>query len=231
MKRSLFLSIALAGILGTCSTREGSNLETSLTDLPPPNITQGLFAYNIPTPMYPLSAQRMNLEGWVMLSFNVTSDGAVVANSIDTVQAQPPGYFESAATAAARGMRFENPRNETIRDVRWVFRFELEDEELPEPQADEDSIQFRELIPMRYITPNYPEDAREQGIEGYVMVDFTVNTDGSVTNIEITDSVPPGVFDSEALAAAARLRFEPRIVLDVPVQVENVEYRFDWELP
>lgn len=231
MKRSLILSIALAGILGTCSTREVNNLESSLSDLPPPNLTQGLFAYNIPTPLYPLSAQRMNLEGWVMLSFNVTANGAVVANSIDAVQAQPPGYFERAAMTAARGMRFENPRNETIRDVRWVFRFELEDGGLPSPQPDEDVVQFRELIPMRHITPAYPESAQQQGIEGFVDVSFTVTAEGSVTNIVVVDSNPSGIFDSEALTAAARLRFEPRIVLDEPIAVNDVAYRFEWELP
>lgn len=232
MHRSVLFFIALAATLGTCSAPEsGNNLESSLTLLPPPNITQGLFAYNIPEPLYPLSARRMNLEGWVMLSFNVTADGSVVANSIDTVQANPPGYFESAATAAARGMRFENPRNETIQDIRWVFRFELEDEELPEPQPDEDEIQFRELIPMRYITPAYPESARAQGIEGHVVVRFTVTSQGAVENIVVVESVPLGVFDAEALAAAARLRFEPRIVLNEPVTVENVEYQFNWNLP
>lgn len=231
MKPSLFFPIALASILGTCSTQDSSsNLSSSLSDLPPPNLTHGLFAYNIPDPMYPLAARRMNLEGWVMLSFNVTADGSVIANSIDAVQAQPSGYFETAATAAARAMRFENPRNETIADVRWVFRFELEEEISVESQSEND-IQFRELIPMRHITPEYPAQAELQGVEGHVLVHFTVTPQGEVSAIEITESVPAGVFDQSALAAAARLRFEPRIVLNEAVAVDDVEYRFDWKLP
>ncbi|MCH8264240.1 MAG: hypothetical protein IIC10_02485 [Proteobacteria bacterium] len=47
----------------------------------------------------------------------------------------------------------------------------------------------------------------------------------------VDESEPPGIFDREALAAAARLRFDPRIVADVPVQVEAVLFRFDWRLP
>lgn len=167
-----------------------------------------------------------------MLSFNVAADGSVIANSINTVQAQPSGYFETAATAAARGMRFENPRNETIQDVRWVFRFELEEEAVEiTTETDEELIQFRELLPMRHITPPYPETARVQGIEGYVIVNFTVTIAGEIANLEIIESVPSGVFDETALSAASRLRFQPRIVLDEPVAVDNVEYRFDWELP
>lgn len=233
MFRSLLSSIAVVSLLGTCSAPEGtSNLSSSLNALPPPNLTHGLFAYNIPSPLYPLSARRMNLEGWVMLSFNVSADGSVIANSIDTIQAQPSGYFETAATAAARGMRFENPQSETIQDVRWVFRFELEEESVEIPEEPEaDIIQFRELLPMRHITPPYPETARARGTEGYVVVNFTVTETGNISNLEITESVPAGVFDETALNAASRLRFEPRIVLDEPVAVENVEYRFDWELP
>ena len=31
--------------------------------------------------------------------------------------------------------------------------------------------------------------------------------------------------------AASRLRFEPRIVSDEAVSVEDVQFRFDWNLP
>ncbi len=169
-----------------------------------------------------------------MLEFSVARDGSVVPNSIDTLQAQPADYFESAAISAARRMRFDNTRNSLVNDVRWVFRFELEEEDAqrvvstPDP---EDYIEFRELIPMTYITPDYPAAARERGTEGYVTVAFSVNVDGGVENVRIIESSPSNVFDESALDAAARLRFEPRIVLNSPVQVDDVEFRFDWELP
>lgn len=169
-----------------------------------------------------------------MLEFNVDTNGSVIPSSIDTIQAQPPGYFESAAISAARRMRFDNSRNTPVNDVRWVFRFELEEEQaqrVVSSPSPEDTIEFRELIPMRYITPEYPDAARTQGTEGFVVVAFSVNTDGSIDNVRIVESTPPGVFDEVALDAAARLRFEPRIVLNNPVQVDDVEFRFDWTLP
>lgn len=226
----LFASLLL--LLGTCSTPDGTgnNLQTSLSQLPPPNLTHGLIAFNTPPPLYPLRARSLNLEGWVMLSFSVDADGSVLANSIETVQAQPPGYFDNAAIAAARRMRFDNNRRETVQDVRWVFRFELEEENVRVVESPEEVIEFRELIPMRYITPDYPASAQAQNIEGHVTLSLTVSPQGSVENIRITESEPPGVFDASALNAANRLRFEPRIVFNEPVAVEDVPYRFDWQL-
>jgi outer membrane biosynthesis protein TonB len=54
---------------------------------------------------------------------------------------------------------------------------------------------------------------------------------GGVQDIVVNESNPPSIFDSEALAAGARLRFEPRLLLGSPVVVENVLFRFDWRLP
>lgn len=95
----------------------------------------------------------------------------------------------------------------------------------------EQQPQFRELIPMRFITPAYPQSAEEQGLEGHVVVNFTVTETGSVEDISIVESEPAGVFDEQALVSARRLRFEPRLVADSPVRVEGVSYRFDWRLP
>ena len=102
------------------------------------------------------------------------------------------------------------------------------------PQAANNSapvMQFRELIPRRFITPAYPAIAEQMGIEGYVIVQFTVLQDGSVSDISVRESDPPGTFDNEALLAATRLRFEPRLQFGAPVVVEDVTYRFDWRLP
>jgi len=52
-----------------------------------------------------------------------------------------------------------------------------------------------------------------------------------VQDIEVAESEPVGVFDEEALRAAQRLRFEPRIVVGETVRVEDVAFRFDWKLP
>jgi protein TonB len=66
-----------------------------------------------------------------------------------------------------------------------------------------------ELRPISTPAPNYPPDAFRAGQAGEVQVEFTVNPDGSVSNVRVVRASPPRVFDREATSAVRRWRFEP----------------------
>jgi len=233
LNHSLLLASLI--LLGSCvAIDEGTRTVSSSSSpelTPPPDFTRGLITRRVAEPLYPLRAQNLGIEGWVMVEFSVDQNGEVIGNTIRTIEEQPQGYFQQSALNAARRMLFDNTRGETLDDIRYVFRYELEERSsvLVEPPSEE--VEFRELIPMRYITPSYPDIALELEIEGYVIVNFSVTRDGTVENVSIVESEPPGVFNEEAINSALRLRFEPRIIYDGPVQVDNVQYRFDWQLP
>ncbi|MDA1369932.1 MAG: energy transducer TonB [Proteobacteria bacterium] len=224
------LSLLVFSSCTAIATGPAVNSGSDLDPEPPESFTRGLIPQRTPVPLYPLRARNVGIEGWVMLTFTVNEDGNVVGNTIETIDEEPEGYFELSAINAARRMTFENTQGEPIEDVRYVFRYELQEENsiLVDPPSEE--IEYRELISMRYITPNYPEVALELRIEGHVEVSFTVTTTGAVENIRIQESEPPGVFNEAAIAAASRLRYEPRIVFNAPVRVDDVRYRFVWEL-
>ena len=205
--------------------------DSSSADTPPPNFTRGLLTRRTVEPLYPVRARNLGIEGWVMLRFSVDENGEVIANSIRTVEEQPAGFFELSASNAARRLSFENSRNEVIEDVRYVFRYQLEERDTLPARIASDVIQFREALPIRLITPPYPPVALELELEGYVVVKFTITEQGDVEDIVIDESQPPGVFDLEAIESAQRLRFEPRIVSGSNTRVEDVLYRFDWNLP
>jgi protein TonB len=57
--------------------------------------------------------------------------------------------------------------------------------------------------------PGYPPDALRSGQSGEVQVEFTVGTDGSVSNVRVVRANPPRVFDRAAVAAVRRWRFQP----------------------
>ena len=197
----------------------------------PPNSTRGLIVLNSPQPVYPLQARTLGVEGWVMVAFTVDESGTVIPDTIDVINQQPPGYFERAAVIAARRMNFDNILNRMVRDVRYVFRFELENREellVDSPRVEPES---REYLPASFVTPEYPEFAREQEIEGHVVVRFTITESGGVRDAVVVEANPPQVFDVAALRAAARLRYQPRLVDNEPVAVEGVTYRFNWNLP
>jgi len=227
--RSVLLFVSVA-FVSSCTGISTDNSGASLIDAPPPaGFTQGLFVIRTGTPLYPLRARNLQVEGWAMVSFSVNANGNVIQNTIELVDSEPEGYFERSSVVAAREFEFENFDNTLVEDVRYVFRFELDEVENRRPVVRPNVPQIREMLSRRFVTPDYPQAAAEQGISGYVIVEFTVSTNGSVSDVVIVENQPQEVFDAVALDAANRLRFEPRLVNGEPVTVENVQFRFDWD--
>ena len=57
--------------------------------------------------VYPDGARAARVEGFVVVRYDVTADGAVVNAVVQA--ADPPGYFEDAALAVVRSWRFRPP--------------------------------------------------------------------------------------------------------------------------
>lgn len=72
----------------------------------------------------------------------------------------------------------------------------------------------RALKPISMPPPRYPPDALRSGTAGEVLVEFTVGTNGEVTEARVLRSNPARIFDREATNAVRRWRFEP---VDAPV--------------
>ena len=70
----------------------------------------------------------------------------------------------------------------------------------------------------RYVAPRYPRAAQRRGLSGWVDVVFTVDIDGSVTEIDIRESNPGEVFVSAAVNAVEDWEFEPVIENGVAIQ-------------
>ncbi|MFT4257241.1 MAG: energy transducer TonB, partial [Pseudoxanthomonas sp.] len=57
--------------------------------------------------------------------------------------------------------------------------------------------------------PRYPPEALRAGTAGEVLMEFTVNTDGSVSGARVVRATPVRVFDREAINAVRRWKFAP----------------------
>lgn len=57
--------------------------------------------------------------------------------------------------------------------------------------------------------PQYPSEAAELQLEGFVVLSFNVGPDGSVQNLKVVESEPPQVFDKAAKRAVSRWNFRP----------------------
>ena len=87
-----------------------------------------------------------------------------------------------------------------------------------------------EMLPIVKVAPAYPSRARSRGMEGYVLVSFTVDEAGRVREPRVVESRPRGVFDRVAVDAVRKFKYRPRVVNGVPVRVSDVLHRLSFEL-
>ncbi len=69
-----------------------------------------------------------------------------------------------------------------------------------------------EVIPLVRIQPRYPSQAARRKLSGYVIVEFTIRPDGTVTKPKVVHAEPKRVFDAAALQAIKRWKFKPKLV-------------------
>ena len=89
-----------------------------------------------------------------------------------------------------------------------------------------------DYLPLVAIAPQYPTRAAQRGIQGWCLVSFTVDGLGNVVEetIVVVDAEPPNIFDRSSERAAARFKFQPRVVNGQGVEVPGVQYLFRYEL-
>lgn len=92
------------------------------------------------------------------------------------------------------------------------------------------TVQDREAVPRFRARPVYPPGAAQRGIEGYVTIGFTISPKGTVTNMKVLDSKPPGQFDRAALKALVRWRYDPKLVDGKPVARPGQKVTLKFEL-
>jgi len=88
----------------------------------------------------------------------------------------------------------------------------------------------RDVIPLVRINPDYPPRAQTRGIEGYVIVQFTITPTGTVKDATVVEAKPEGMFDDAALKAIARWRYNPKVEGGVAVERVGVRTRLTFQL-
>tara|TARA_E500000081_G_C6119890_1_gene347247 strand:- start:1222 stop:1941 length:720 start_codon:yes stop_codon:yes gene_type:complete len=85
-------------------------------------------------------------------------------------------------------------------------------------------------VPIFQVPPQYPRRAAERGIEGCVLLEYTVTPSGAVSEPIVINAIPKGLFDRAATRAALRYKYKPLIRDGVPVAVEGVRQRISFVL-
>lgn len=78
----------------------------------------------------------------------------------------------------------------------------------------------RELL--SYEVPEFPRAAHRRNLEGHVTVRYVVTEEGAVTDIEVVEATPAGVFERAVLRALEAWRYA------AAESADTLERRFDF---
>jgi protein TonB len=87
-----------------------------------------------------------------------------------------------------------------------------------------------DYLPIVKVAAVYPRRAQARGIEGFVVVAFTVTKTGAVTSPVVVQAEPEGVFERAALDAVVKFKYKPRVVDGVAMSVAGVQNKISFEI-
>ncbi len=87
-----------------------------------------------------------------------------------------------------------------------------------------------EYLPIVKVAPMYPARAQTQGIEGWVLLKFTVTEAGTVIDPVVIEASPPGVFDEAAKKAVTKFKYKPRVENGKAIAVQGIQHLIRFEL-
>ena len=76
----------------------------------------------------------------------------------------------------------------------------------------------------------YPRRALQRGIEGFVIVEFTVTKQGTVRDPIVVEANPEGIFEQAAIDAAMKFKYKPRVVNGEATSVSGVQNRISFQI-
>jgi TonB family protein len=184
---------------------------------------------------YTEEALRNRLEGVVILAVVFAADGKIT--NIQVFSGLPDGLTESSIEAV-KMIRFE-PATRDGKPVsvrgKLEFDFKLESAGV-DPTAKRDGAAASEKIEAMSASlrptltykeqADYTPEARDNKVEGVVMLNIIFGADGRISAIRVVRGLPYGLTEA-AIAAARRIRFEPAMKDGKPVSVRgNLEFGF-----
>ena len=87
-----------------------------------------------------------------------------------------------------------------------------------------------DYLPLFKVEPRYPPRALSRGIEGYVIVEFTVTVQGTTKDHVVVEANPSGIFDRAAIQAAQKFKYKPRVVDGQPIEVPGVQNKITFQI-
>ncbi len=148
-------------------------------------------------------------------------DNLARSTSSDTPSGRPqqpspasvPDLLDSAKQAAAAGRP-----GDAESEIRQALAILQAARPVPAPSGPVTvGGDIREPKRIQYIAPEYPRAARDAGVQGVVVIEATIDRDGTVADAHILRGVPG--LNEAALAAVRQWVYTPTLLSGVPVEV------------
>ena len=98
-----------------------------------------------------------------------------------------------------------------------------------ESESNQDTAEIlhtgTKAVPIKVETPVYPPVALRRGIEGWVVLSFTIKADGTTEDIEVVAASIEDYFDTAAIEAARARIYQPATLQGKPVVQRNTNVR------
>ena len=91
--------------------------------------------------------------------------------------------------------------------------------------------QFEQIVPVKIDTPPRPATRFGPGPEGWIKVRFTINADGSTSNVDVLDTMPSSLPTDSTIQTIKSWTFEPAIIKGTAVEWHNNIVTVTFDLP
>jgi protein TonB len=147
---------------------------------------------------------------------------------VETRERKPPPQLpekEKAPEVPTQKMQVEGPTGDTVN----IGNMKV-DKDVAKNTGFALSASDGEYLPIVKVAPLYPESAASRGIEGYVLLEFTVTETGATADPHVLESQPQGIFDDAAKKAVLKFKYKPRVENGRPVRVDHVTHVITFKL-
>jgi TonB family protein len=168
---------------------------------------------------YPDAAREKQLQGEVLVKIMVSETGDV--QGVEVISGDP--ILAKAAVEAAKKWKFKpfikngNPAAVSAK-LPFDFAFSGNVHEVAPKRVRVSSGVSSGLL-IHKVSPVYPYEARQARIQGIVLLQAEINTEGRIANLRLISGPPE--LASAAIGAVQQWRYRPYLLAGQPVEVET----------
>lgn len=181
-------------------------------------------------PEYPPLARQARIQGKVLLKALISKNGDV--ENLELISGHPmlaPSAMEAVKQWKYRPYLLNGEPVEVETQVQVNFTLSEEPVLLTETQGDDThpplprrvrvSSGFAQTLILTRVNPQYPQDARDQRIQGLVVLKVIIDQEGNVSNVDLISGHP--LLVPAAIEAVKQWKYKPYLLNSEPIPVET----------